>query len=99
MFGRKLINGSFERMGVPDFLRADGPPWTVNLLLPYADWGRRGPSTNQKFSSGSGGFSDSVHINWNRPDCDLPIYHQRVFENMCSYGRCAHDNLLRENRT
>ena len=79
MFGRKLINGSFERMGVPDFLRADGPPWTVNLLLPYADWGRRGPSTNQKFSSGSGGFSDSVHINWNRPDCDLPIYHQRVF--------------------
>ena len=26
MFGRKLINGIFEWMGVPDFLRTYGPP-------------------------------------------------------------------------
>ena len=29
MLGRKYINGSFEWMGVPDFLRTDGPPWTA----------------------------------------------------------------------
>ena len=26
MFGRKPINGSFEWMGAPGFLRIDGPP-------------------------------------------------------------------------
>ena len=26
MFGEKLINGSFEWMGFPEFLRTDGPP-------------------------------------------------------------------------
>ena len=76
-------------MGVPDFLRANGPPWTVNILDPYADWGRGGrggPSTSQNLGSGSGGYSDSVHINWNRLAHDLPIYHRRVFENMRSAG-------------
>ena len=32
MFRRKLINGSFEWMGITYFMRADGPPWTVNIL-------------------------------------------------------------------
>ena len=75
MFGIKLINGSFEWMDVPDFLRTDGTPWTANILDPYSGWGRRGPSTSQNLSSGSGGYSDSVHINLNRPSCALPIYH------------------------
>ena len=34
MFGRKLINVIFEWMGVPDFLRADGPPWTEISCAP-----------------------------------------------------------------
>ena len=37
IFGRKSINGSFEWMGVPEFLRTDGTPWTANILAPYAD--------------------------------------------------------------
>ena len=84
-------------MGVPEFLRIDGTPWTYNILDPYADWGRGGPSTIQNLCSGSGGYSDSVHINWNRPACYLPIYHQRVFEKMRSAGRRTRDYLLREN--
>ena len=83
--------------GVFDFLKTDGPPWTTNLLDPYADWGRGGLSTSQNLSSGYGGYSDSVHINWNWPARKLPIYHRRVFENTCSVGRRAHDNLLLEN--
>ena len=39
MFGRKLINGSVEWLGFHSFLRENGPPWTLNLLYPYADWG------------------------------------------------------------
>ena len=67
MFWRKLINGSFEWMGVPDFFMADGTPCIVNLLAPFEYWGRGGPSTNHKLSSGSGGYYNSVHINRNRP--------------------------------
>ena len=86
-------------MGVPDFLRSDGPPWTANILAPYADWGIGGPSSSQNLTSGSGEYSDSVHINWNQPDRNLPIYHLRVFENTYRAGRRSRDNLLRENCT
>ena len=94
MFGRKFINGSFEWMGVPEFLRTYGPRWTANLLAPYADWGHGGPYTSQNFSSGSGGYSNSVHINWNQPARDLPICHRRVFENTRSAGHRARDDLM-----
>ena len=94
MFGRNLINGSFEWMCVPEFLSTNGPPWTANILAPYADWGRGGTSTRQYLISGSGGYSDSVHINWNRPYRNLPIYHRRVFENTRRTGRRTCDNLL-----
>ena len=67
------MNGSYEWMGVPDFLRTDGDPWTANILDTYVDWRREGTSTSQKLSSGTGGYSDSVNINWNRPARDLPI--------------------------
>ena len=73
MLRRKLINGSFEWIGVSDFLRTNGPPWTANILDPYADWGSGGTSTCQKLSSGSGVYSDSVIINWNRLARDFPI--------------------------
>ena len=86
-------------MVVPDFPRTNGPPWTANLMDTFSDWGRRVPSTSQNLSSGYGGYSDSVHTNWNQPARNLPIYHRRVFENTRSAGRRARDNLLRENRT
>ena len=50
MFRRKVINGSFECMGVPDFLRTDGPSWTATLLDTYVDWGSGGTSTSQNLS-------------------------------------------------
>ena len=95
MFGRKLINGSFEWVVVPDFFRSNGPPWTINLLAPCADLGLKGPSTNKNLSSGSGGYSDSIHINWNHLARELPIYHRRVLESTRRSGSRTHDNLLR----
>ena len=53
MFGRNYINGSVEWLGVPNFLRNYGPPWTLNLLAPYANWWDRGSSTIPSF----GGYS------------------------------------------
>ena len=32
IFGRNSINGSAKWIGVPDFLRNDGQPWTLNIL-------------------------------------------------------------------
>ena len=55
MFGRNSINGSVKWIGVPNFLRNDGPPWTLNILAPDANLGERGYSTNQNRGSGSGG--------------------------------------------
>ena len=98
MFVRKSINGSVEWLGVSRFLRNDGTPWTLNILSPYDDWGGRGYSTRKKLSSGSGGYSGSVFINWNWPASVLPIYHWRICENTCSAARRARDDLLMENR-
>ena len=56
MFGRNYINGSVKWIGVPDFLKNDGPPWTLNLLAPYDSWGVRGSSTSPNLGSGSGGI-------------------------------------------
>ena len=99
MSGRKLINESIEWLGIPSFPRNDGPPWTLNILDPYADWGGRGSSISQNFSSGSGGYSDSVFINCNRPARVLPIYHRRIFNITCSNARCNRDNLLTGNHS
>ena len=65
MFGRNYINGTVEWLGIPNFPRNDGPPWTLNFLAPYANWGDRGSSTSPNWSSGSGEHSDSVFILWN----------------------------------
>ena len=54
IFGRDFINGRFKWLGVPDFLRKYGPPWTLNLLAPYANWGDRGSSNSPNLGSGSG---------------------------------------------
>ena len=99
MFGRNYIDGSVKWLGVPDFLRNDGPPWNLNLLATYDNWGSRGSSTNANWGSGSGGNCNSDSVPWIRPDRVLPIYQRSVFENMRSAARRAHDDLLRENRT
>ena len=99
MFGSKSMNGSVECIVVPNFLSNDGPTWTLNLLDPCAGWGKRGSSTSLNLSSGSGGYSDSVSINCNRPSCVLPIYYRRIFENSHSAACRARDKLLMENFT
>ena len=79
MFGRNYINGSVEWLGIPNFLRNDGPLWNLNLLAPYANWGYKGSSTILNLVSGYGGYSYGVSINCNCPDRVLPIYHRRIF--------------------
>ena len=62
MFGRTSINGSAKWLGVPNFLKNDGPPWNLNLMVPYANWGDRGYSNSPNWGSGSGGHSDGFSI-------------------------------------
>ena len=71
MFGINPINGSVQWLGVPDFLRTDGPAWNDNLLDPHTSWGDRGFSTNPKCINQSGGHFDSG----NHPIRKLPVYH------------------------
>ena len=93
-------NSSINKwIGIPIFLRNDGPPFTLNILDPCANWVNRGSSTSTKLGRGSMGYSDSVSINWNRPTRVLPIYHRRIFEKTCSTAHCACDYLLMENCT
>ena len=99
MFGRNSINGSVEWLGVPDFLRNNGPPWTLKLLSLYDSWGYRGSSTNPNWGGQSGEGSDSVSIPCNCPVCVLPVYHRRIFENTRSAARRIRDDLLQENCT
>ena len=63
MLGRNSINGSVELLGVPNFLRTDGPPWTLNILAPYDNLGDRVSSTIPNLGNASGGYSDGVSIN------------------------------------
>ena len=49
--------------------------------LPMLIGGGIRSSTSQNLSSVSGGYSDSISINWNRPARFLPIYHRRIFDN------------------
>ena len=99
MFGRSSINGIVRWIGVPDFLRNNGLPWTFNILSPYSRWVDRGYSTNLNWGSVSGGNHNIVSISWNHPACFLPIYHHRVFENTCSAVCHTCKGLLRENCT
>ena len=99
MFCRKYINGSVKWLGIPNFLRNDGPPWTLNILDTYAKWGYRGSSTSPNLGSVSGGYPDSVSINWNCPTCVLLIYQRRIFDNTRSAAHRARDYLLMENCT
>ena len=73
MFGRKSMNGSVKWLEVPNLLSNDVPPWTLNLLAPYANWGDRVSSTITNLGSGSGGYSGSISFNWNSPTRVLPI--------------------------
>ena len=99
MFGRNSINGRVKWPGVPNSLKNYEPPWNLNLLAPCANWGDRGSSTSPNWVSGSGENPDGVFISCNQPACVLPVCHQRIFENTRSAVRCAHENLLMENRT
>ena len=97
MFGINSINGSVQWLGVPDFLRTNGPVWTANLLAPHPSWVDKGSRTNLSWVSQSGGHSDSFFIPWDRPVRVLPVYHRRIFENLCAAARCVCDDLLRDN--
>ena len=74
MFGINSINGSVQWLGVPDFLRTDGPAWTANLLDTHPSWGDQGYSTNPNWGSQYGGHSDSVSIPW---DCPVHVLSHR----------------------
>ena len=98
MFGINYINGSFQWLGVPDFLRTDGPARNAIMLAPHPSCGDQGPSTNLNWVSQTGGNFDSVSIPWNRPIRVYAVYHRKIFENTCAAARRVLDDLLRANR-
>ena len=55
MYGRKLVNGSVECLGVPRFLCNDGHPWTDNILVPSPRWGVGGTFETWALESQPGG--------------------------------------------
>ena len=78
MFFRNSINIIVEWLGIPEFLRTDGPAWTANLLDPHPSWGDKGSRTNPNLGNQFGGASIGVSIWWNRPVRVLPVYHRRI---------------------
>ena len=99
MFGVNSVNGNVQWLGVPDFLRTDRPPWTANILAPHPIWGDQVSSTNPNLGSQSVGDSNILSVPWNRHVRVYTVYHQRIFENMCSAVRRVYDDILRENCT
>ena len=49
MFGVNSINGSVQWFGVAAPMRADGTPWTDNILAPSPSWGTGGTATNKNW--------------------------------------------------
>ena len=62
MFVLNSINGSFQWLGVPHFLRTDGPPWTDNILSPSPSWVNCGATINRNWVSQPGGTYGSVAV-------------------------------------
>ena len=80
MFGRKFINGSFEWIGVPDFLREYGPPWTENILCPSPRWGVGGTVENLAWDSQPVGRYGGLDIPWRGAVPACPAYLPRSLE-------------------
>ena len=74
MFSSKSINGSVEWMGVPEFLRTNGPAGTANILSPCPSWVDRGSVTNLNWGSQYRGCSYNVSVPWNYPIRVLLVY-------------------------
>ena len=49
-------------MGVPEFLRTDGRPWTDTILAPSPAWGTSGTATNLNWGSQPGGPFGSASV-------------------------------------
>ena len=64
MYSRKSMNGSVKWLGVPSFLRNDGPPWADNILCLSLRWGVRGTFEIWYLESKPGGHYGSVDVPW-----------------------------------
>ena len=62
MFGNFSINRSVEWLGITDFHRTNGPPWTANILSPSPSWETGGSTTNPNWGSQYGRASESVSV-------------------------------------
>ena len=78
MFCVNFINGNVQWLGIPDFLRTNGPPCTDNLLDPGPSWVYGGTTTNQNWGSKPRGPYGSVSVSWNCPVLVRPAYVRRI---------------------
>ena len=98
IFCKKIINGSFEFLGLADPLRTRGPYWIDNLLCPSPRWEVGGTVENLNWGSQPGGRYGGVDVPWCGAVPACPAYIPRSPENVCATARGVCDNLLREHR-
>ena len=99
MFEINSINGSVQWLGVPQFLRTNGPPWTDNILVPSPSWGNGGTSTNLNWGSQPGGHYIIVSVLSGVLVLAMLAYFLRSPEKTRSAARRVRDDLLQDNRT
>ena len=94
MFGVNSIYGSVQWLGVPDFLKTNGPAWTDNILAPNPSWGDGDTTTNPNCGSQPVGPYGRVAVLWSGTVRVMPYYVRRIPENTCSAARCVRDNIF-----
>ena len=96
MYGRNLINGSVEWLGVPSFVCDDGTSWTENILAPIPCWGVGGTFENWDLGIQPGSRYGSVDVPWRGAIPARLSYLPQSQENTRANARRVRDNILWE---
>ena len=94
LFLSKIINGSFEFLGVSDPLRTRRPYWIKNILCHSPCWGVRGTVENLNWGSQTDGCYGSVGVPWHGAVPARLAYLPRSPENVSSTLCHIRDDLL-----
>ena len=85
-------------MGVPEFLRDDGPPWTDNILCPSPCWGVGGTVKILSWGGQPGGYYGGFHVSWRGAVPARLAYLPWSPKNMLATACRICDDLLQKHR-
>ena len=94
IYGRNLINGSVEWLGVPRSGCDDGPPWTDNIWCPSPRWGVGGIYETLALESQPGCHYGGVDIPWRGDVPASAAYLPQNPENARATAHRVRDDLL-----